>query len=50
MTVDTRNILFEKLEKNHSIPFELLLLADPSSDLVTEYIKQSELFVATHNH
>lgn len=50
MKIENKNIFFEKLGKNHPIPFELLLLADPSIDLVTEYLKQSELFVATLNN
>jgi ribosomal protein S18 acetylase RimI-like enzyme len=46
-SVHNNNILFEKLKVNYPIPFDLLLLADPSIELVTEYLKQSELFVAT---
>lgn len=44
-----RNILFGKLDRSHPIPYELLLLADPSKDLVTKYLKLSEVFIATYN-
>lgn len=46
MTARNQNITFDKLNKNDRIPYELLLLADPSKDLVDEYIKQSEVFTA----
>lgn len=47
MAVENKNILFKKLESKDAIPFDLLLLADPSIDLIAEYLKVSELFVAT---
>lgn len=46
-SVHNNSISFEKLEVNYPIPFDLLLLADPSIELVTECLRQSELFVAT---
>lgn len=49
MMIENKNIYFEKLGKDHLIPFELLLLADPSIDLVTNYLEQSEVFVTILN-
>jgi ribosomal protein S18 acetylase RimI-like enzyme len=46
MTDKNENISFDKLDKNDHIPYELLLLADPSKDLVDEYLKQADVFVA----
>ncbi len=42
-------ITFLKLTKDTPPPYELLLLADPSKDLVDEYLKQSDVFVARQN-
>jgi aminoglycoside 6'-N-acetyltransferase I len=49
MTVKNQNITFKRLEKKDELPYELLLLADPSKDLVEVYLKQSDVFTATHN-
>ena len=49
MKLENKEILFKRLNKNAPIPYELLLLADPSKDLVEEYIKCSELFIAIRN-
>lgn len=49
MTIEKINIEFKKLNKNDHIPFELLLLADPSKEIIDEYLKQSDLFVAKNN-
>lgn len=46
MTGKSHGITFEKLDKDDHIPYELLLLADPSKDLVDEYLKQADVFVA----
>jgi ribosomal protein S18 acetylase RimI-like enzyme len=46
MTVKNRNITFDKLDKDYQIPYELLLLADPSKDLIDGYLKHSEVFAA----
>lgn len=48
MTVKIENITFDKLDKD-PIPYELLLLADPSKDLVDEYLKQSDIYTAKQN-
>lgn len=44
-----QDIIFKKLNENESIPYELLLLADPSIDLINEYLKYSDVFVAKQN-
>jgi ribosomal protein S18 acetylase RimI-like enzyme len=46
MTDKYENITFNKLDKDDHIPYELLLLADPSKDLVDEYLKKADVFVA----
>lgn len=35
-----------KLNKGDTIPIKLLLLADPSSEMVAEYVKRGECYVA----
>lgn len=37
--------LFEKLKSIDDAPFSLLLLADPSMDLIVEYLKDGECFI-----
>lgn len=49
MTVKNENRTFHKLGQNDPIPYELLLLADPSKDLIDAYLKKSVLFIAKHN-
>ncbi|ANU15452.1 GNAT family N-acetyltransferase [Planococcus halocryophilus] len=39
-----------KLRKGEKIPMELLLLADPSSEIVEEYINRGECFIAELGH
>lgn len=46
MTKKNPNITFNKLDKDEKIPYELLLLADPSKDLINENLKQSGVFTA----
>jgi aminoglycoside 6'-N-acetyltransferase I len=46
MTGKSHSITFDKLDKDDHIPYELLLLADPSKDLVDEYLKKADVFVA----
>lgn len=43
------NITIELLDKDAQTPYELLLLADPSKDLINAYLKESEIFVAKLN-
>lgn len=46
MTVKDESLTFDKLNKGEKIPYDLLLLADPSKKLIDEYLKQSDVFVA----
>ncbi|GAL86722.1 acetyltransferase [Sporocytophaga myxococcoides] len=43
------NLIFQKLDKNAIIPYDLLLLADPSKDLIEQYIKLSDIYIARQN-
>lgn len=49
MRVKNQNIKFDKLEKDDQIPYELLLLADPSKNLIDKYLERSDVFVAKQN-
>lgn len=49
MTAKNQNITFDKLDKGDQIPYELLLLADPSKKLVDEYLKQSDIYTTRQN-
>ncbi len=49
MADKNQNITFDKLDKDDPIPYELLLLADPSKDLVDEYLKRSDIYTARQN-
>lgn len=49
MTDKNQNITFYKLDKAEQVPYELLLLADPSKDLVDEYLKSSDIYAARQN-
>ncbi|MBX2947460.1 MAG: GNAT family N-acetyltransferase [Cyclobacteriaceae bacterium] len=42
----SQNIIIKKLDQGESIPYDLLLLADPSKKKVDEYLEKSEVFVA----
>lgn len=44
-----KNITFGKPDKHDPIPYELLLLADPSKYLIDKYLKQSDLFIVRQN-
>lgn len=39
------NLLLKKLDKNSPVPYELLLSADPSKELVDEYLPTSDVFI-----
>jgi len=45
-----KNIIIRNLDKEKELPYDLLLLADPSRELVEEYIKQSYVYVADVNN
>lgn len=36
-------------DRNDPVPYKLLLLADPSKDLIDKYLKQSDIFLVRHN-
>ncbi|MBX2925225.1 MAG: GNAT family N-acetyltransferase [Chitinophagaceae bacterium] len=46
MTVKNQHITFARLNREDELPYELLLLADPSKDLVDKYLEQSDIFTA----
>lgn len=41
-----KNITFRKLSSNDPMPYELLLLADPSKEIVDRYLKNSGVYTA----
>lgn len=47
--VKSLNLIFKRLDESDQIPYELLLLADPSKGLVDEYVKVSEVYIAIQN-
>lgn len=49
MTIKHKKISFNRLETNEPIPYDLLLLADPSKILVDTYLKESDVYIARHN-
>jgi ribosomal protein S18 acetylase RimI-like enzyme len=44
-----KNLTFRQLDEQEGNPFELLLLADPSKELIEKYLKSSLIFVAEQN-
>lgn len=44
-----QEIIFQKYEIGQEIPYELLLLADPSKELVDKYLENSDLYLAKIN-
>lgn len=44
-----QGITFQQLDKREQIPYELLLLADPSKKLIDEYLESSSVFIAKKN-
>lgn len=50
MTIKDKSLTFDKLNKGENIPYDLLLLADPSKELIDEYLKQSDVFSARQNN
>jgi aminoglycoside 6'-N-acetyltransferase I len=49
MTIKSHNITFDKLKKDVQPPYELLLLADPSKELIDEYLETSDVYIARQN-
>jgi aminoglycoside 6'-N-acetyltransferase I len=46
MNENNLNLTFRQLEKQEQNPYDLLLLADPSTEIIDEYLKSSQIFVA----
>ncbi len=44
-----KNILIRQLKKEETIPYELLLDADPSMDAISKYLGSSEIYIALLN-
>ena len=42
----TNDIIIRRLQKEDEIPYDLLLLADPSRDCINQYITHSEIYAA----
>ena len=42
-------IQIRQLHKNEEIPWPLLLLADPSKEMVDDYLRNAEIFIAIHD-
>lgn len=49
MSAKTQNLTFKRLAKNDQIPYDLVLLADPSKNMIDEYLKKSDVFTVTKN-
>jgi len=48
MKITDNSFIFKQLEKKDEIPYELLLLADPSKKMIDQYIRKSDVFTAMH--
>lgn len=49
MGIKNQDIAIHKLDQDDQIPYELLLLADPSKELIDAYLTSSNVFVARNN-
>lgn len=49
MRSKSSNLTFQPLSEGAQPPYELLISADPSKDLVDEYLSKSAVFIAKHN-
>jgi ribosomal protein S18 acetylase RimI-like enzyme len=49
MSDDSQSLRFRKLEDNEQRPYPLLLLADPSKEIIDEYLEASQVFVVEQN-
>jgi ribosomal protein S18 acetylase RimI-like enzyme len=47
MTSAHRDISVQQVNGHENMPYDLLLLADPSTEMIDAYLKQSKVFVAT---
>jgi aminoglycoside 6'-N-acetyltransferase I len=46
MTFGTKNISVKQVKEHRDTPYDLLLLADPSREMIDAYLKHSKIFVA----
>lgn len=44
------NLVIKQLKNNDNVPWDLLLLADPSKELIQEYLPTSKIYVALLNN
>lgn len=49
MSINKQNLVFRKLTAQDKNPYELLLLADPSIEIIEKYLKTSKVFVVEQN-
>lgn len=45
MSINKQNLVFRQLTAQDQNPYELLLLADPSIEIIEKYLKTSKVFV-----
>lgn len=50
MTTPLSMITIRELAKNEPVPYDLLVMADPSRELVDKYLPESTCFVALQSH
>lgn len=48
MQIEKQHLSFSELSSSDQIPYELLLLADPSKEMVNQYLKKSAVYVARY--
>lgn len=48
--MENQNITFKQLNDDEQVPYELLLLADPSIEMIEEYLKSSFIFIVAQNN
>ena len=49
MEIEETDITVEQLAPTQAIPYEFLLLADPSRKMIDQYIFQSQIYIARHS-
>ena len=49
MSINKQNLVFRQLTAQDQNPYELLLLADPSIEIIKKYLKTSKVFVVEQN-
>lgn len=48
MKITDNSFIFKQLGKKDELPYELLLLADPSKKMIDQYIRKSDVFTALY--